>query len=132
MQAKSEKRREIAMKFECCCKTDSGLKAIIDDIHSEKCGTNFEVCARLWYSSEYFGKTIMVEYQVTTQECRELTENEDEPDWFTAYEVDDEEDDDCSDEIFTATTDNYADIRSLEEAMGDFAKEVFQRFYKER
>lgn len=117
------------IRFECNCKTDIEFARMIYEIHKAETGVNFEIGARLWYTPEGLGKTIMVEYDMTTQDCRDLVENQDEPDWLTAYEVDDEQDCDCSNEIFTETTDNYISISALKEAMTDFAKEVYQRFY---
>ena len=102
---------------------------MVDELHKIKSGYNFEIGARLWHTPDGIDKTIMVEYQVATQDCRDITENEDEPDWFTAYEVDDEQDYDCSDEIFTETADNHISVCGLREAMLDFAKNVFNRFY---
>lgn len=119
------------MKFDCNCKNEMEFADMVNEVHDAKWGTNFEVCARLWYKPNGFDKTIMVEYQVTTRECRELVENDDEPDWLTAYEVDDENDDDCSDEIFTETIETNIKLHGLKDAMFDFAKGVFERFYKE-
>lgn len=117
------------MRFECNCETDGTFAEMVDEMHKAETGVNFEIGARLWYTPEGFGKTIMVEYNITTQDCRDLVENQDEPDWLTAYEVDNEQDCDCSNEIFTETTDNYISISALKEAMINFAKEVYQRFY---
>lgn len=116
-------------RFECNCKTDAELAEMLDEAHKAENGFNYEIGARLWYTPEGLDKTIMVEFDMTTQDCRDLVENQDEPDWFTAYEVDDEQDYDCSDEIFTETADNYISISGLKEAMADFARNVFNRFY---
>ena len=91
------------VKFECNCTNETEFAEMLNEVHNAKWGYNFEIGARLWYIPEGFDKAIMVEYQITTQECKELVENEDEPDWLTAYEVDDMNDYDCSDEIFTET-----------------------------
>lgn len=117
------------LRFECNCKTDAELAEMLNEAHKAENGFNFEIGARLWYTPEGLDKTIMVEYDMTTQECRDLVENQDEPDWFTAYEVDDEQDYDCSAEIFTETTDDYISVSDLKKAMTDFAKRVFERFY---
>lgn len=113
------------MRFECHCETELDFKEMIDKIHEEKSGVNFEVGARLWQTSPDGGKTIMVEYQVTTKECKELVENDDEPDWLTAYAVDDEQDDDCSEEIFTETIETNIKLTGLNSAMAEFAEKVF-------
>lgn len=116
-------------RFECNCETDVDLSAMLDRVHKATTGFNYEIGARLWYTPEGLGKAIMVEFEITTQDCRDLNEDPDAPDWFTAYEVDDEQDYDCSDEIFTETADNHISICGLQEAMLDFAKNVFNRFY---
>lgn len=118
------------MKFDCNCKNDMEFVQMVNDVHDEKCGVNFEVGARLWYTPEGFDKSIMVEYQITTRECKEMLENDDEPDWLTAYEVDDENDDDCSEEIFIEAIESNFKLRGIKESMEDFAKSVFERFYK--
>ena len=117
------------MRFDCNCTNEMEFAEMVNEVHDAKWGTNFEVCARLWYTPEELGKSIMVEYQVTTMECKELVENDDEPDWLTAYEVDDENDDDCSDEIFMEAIETNIKLCGLQEAMLDFAKSVFERFY---
>ena len=117
------------MKFDCNCNNELEFREMVEEIHDAKDGFNFEVGARLWYTPDGFNKTIMVEYQVTTKECKELVENDDEPDWLTAYEVDDEDDDDCSDEIFTETIETNIKLAGLEDSMLDFAKNVYKRFY---
>lgn len=120
------------MRFDCNCKNEKDFKKMMDEIHNAKCGTNFEVAARLWYTPEGFDRTIMVEHQVTTRECKELVENDNEPDWLTAYEVDDEQDDDCSDEIFTETIEDNIKLAGLKESMLDFTKKVYAEYYSER
>ena len=118
------------MRFECNCNNESEFIKMMDTVHNERGGFNFEVGARLWYTPEGLGKTIMVEHQISTQTLKDLTED-DEPDWLTAYEVDDEEDDDCSDELFTETIENNIKFAGLQNAMEDFAEMVFKRCYKE-
>lgn len=117
------------MRFECNCKKDIDLVEMLDALHNAKTGFNFEIGARLWYTAEGSGKTIMVEHQIATQDCRDITENPDEPDWLTAYEVDDVNDCDCSVELFTETCDNYISLSGLQNAMQEFAQRVFERFY---
>lgn len=116
------------MKFECNCKSDKELANLINAMHKADSGFNFEVVARLWHTPADYSKTVMVEFQVATQTCRNITENEDEPDWFTAYEVEGEHDNDCSCEIFTETSDDYISLSGLKAAMEDFAEEVVTRF----
>lgn len=113
------------MRFECNCETELDFEAMVNEVHEEKAGVNFEVGARLWQTSPKTGKTIMVEYQVVTKECKELVENDDEPDWFTAYAVDDEKSYDCSDEIFTETIEANINLDNLKAAMIAFADKVF-------
>ena len=117
------------MRFECNCQNENEFQYMVNEIRNEKWGTSFEVGARLWFTPNGFNKSIMVEYQITTKDCRELVENDDEPDWLTAYEVDDENDDDVSMEIFTETIDDMK-LAGLENSMIDFAKSVYERFYK--
>ena len=119
----------VKMKFECNCTNEIEFNNMVSKIHNEKQKTNFEVGARLWYTPDGFSESIMVEYQVTTKDCKELVENDDEPDWLTAYEVDNENDYDCSYEIFTETIETNIKFSGLEESMLDFAKSVHKRFY---
>ena len=116
------------MKFSCNCRNETDFKTMLDEVHNEEWGTNFEVGARLLFTPDGLDKTIMVEYQITTRDCKEMLENKDEPDWLTAYEVDDENDTDVTYEIFT---DTIKDIKlvGLENSMLDFAKNVYKRFY---
>lgn len=116
-------------RFECSCETDAELAKMIDALHKTNSGFNYEIGSRLWYTPEGLDKTIMVEFDVATQDCRDLNENPDAPDWFTAYEVNDDQDYDCSDEIFTDVADNHISVCGLQEAMLEFAKNVFNRFY---
>lgn len=111
------------MKFECNCKTEAEFREMMDSIHAEDNGISFEVGARLWYTSERLGMVIMVEHQISTKTADLLSE-EDEPDWLTAYQVDDENDDDCSDEAFTETIEDNIKLAGLQGAMLDFAKRV--------
>ena len=113
------------MRFECNCSNEQEFEKMLEDIRAEDAGWNFEVGARLWYTPEGFEKSVMVEYQVTTQTCRDLTGEPDEPDWLTAYLVDDEMDDDCSEEIFTETIEEGIRLHALEGDMLDFAKKSF-------
>ena len=117
------------MRFECNCTKDRLLVKMLNEVHSAKTGWNFEIRARLWYTADGSDKTIMVEHQIATQDCRDITENPDEPDWFTAYEVDDENDYDCSKELFTEPCDNYISVSGLKNEMCEFAQRVFERCY---
>lgn len=116
------------MKFSCNCKNETEFRTMVDEVHNEKWGTNFEIGARLWFTPDKLDKTIMVEYQITTKDCKEMLKNDDEPDWLTAYEVNDENDDDVSYEIFTETIEDIK-LMGLENSMLDFAKSVYERFY---
>lgn len=118
------------VKFDCNCTNEEEFKQMLDEIHNEEWGTNFEVGARLWYTLTESNKTIMIEYQIATKDCRELVENDNEPDWFVAYEVKDENDDDCSKEIFEGETMSNIKFAELENLMLDFAKFVYETFYK--
>ena len=118
------------MKFTCNCKTEKDFEEMLYGIHTTETGCNFEVGARLWFTPEGWNKSIMVEFQITTKDCKDLLENEDEPDWFTAYEVDDENDTDVSLEIFTEAVEDFK-LAALENEMLDFAKRVFKDCYKE-
>ena len=97
---------------------------MMDSVHAEDNGFNFEVGARLWYTSELLGITIMVEHQISTKTAAILSGEDDEPDWLTAYQVNDEDDCNCSDEIYTETVENNIKLAGLQGAMADFAKSV--------
>lgn len=119
------------MRFECNCTNEAEFRCMVDEIRDEKCGFNFEIGARLWYTPEGFDKSIMVEYEVATKDNRELLEDDNAPDWLTAYEVNNEEDDDCSDQIDTETIDSEIRFDALEKTMLDFAKKIFEECYDE-
>lgn len=112
------------MRFECNCANEVEFRKMITECRSEDCGWNFEIGARLWYTPEGEDFSIMVEYQITTETCRKLTEEDDEPDWFTAYYVDDENDNDCSAEIWSEAIEDFTLI-GLQHAMLDFAKRAY-------
>ena len=119
------------MRFECNCTNETEFRKMVDECRSEDCGFNFEVGARLWYTPEGIDFAIMVEYQITTETCRKLTEEDDEPDWFTVYAVDDEDDYDCSEEMWTEAIEDFTLI-GLQNAMLDCAKRVYEeRIIKE-
>lgn len=117
------------MRFECNCMNETEFKEMLDEIRNEEFWTNYEIGARLWFTPEGFNKTIMVEYQIATKDCRELVGDDDVADWFTAYEVENEDDYDCSDEIDTDETDDGLMLCNLEKAMCDFAKKIFETCY---
>ena len=118
------------IKFECNCDNQMEFETMLNTVHNAITGFNFEVGARLWYTLDGLNKAIMVEYQMTTKDCRELVENDNEPDWFVAYEVKDEDDYDCSKEIFIEAAEENIIFAELENAMLDFAKFVCEKFYK--
>ena len=119
------------MRFECNCTNEAEFRKMVVECRNEDCGFNFEVGARLWYTPEGEDFTIMVEYQIVTETCRKMFEEDDEPDWFTAYYVDDENDYDCSEEIWTEAIENFT-LVGLQNAMLDFAKIVYEeRIIKE-
>lgn len=119
------------MKFECNCSDEQEFEEMLKDIREDDSGWDFGVGARLWYSPEGYDRAIMVEYQVTTQSCRNLTGEPDEPDWLTGYLVDDEMDDDVSHEIFSETIEENIKLHGLKNAMPDFARKCFE-ILKER
>lgn len=124
------------LKFECNCRTEEEFTEMMDSVHNAENGVNFEVGARLWYRPEGTNDIIMVEHQISTRTAA-LALNEDdpewdglnEPDWLTAYEVDDEFDDDVSQEIFTETIEDNITLHCLKDEMREFAQRVFDRFY---
>lgn len=118
-------------KFECNCNNEAEFAEMVNEVRNEKWGTNFEVGARLWWTPDDFNKSIMVEYHIATKDCRELTGEDDEPDWFTAYEVNNEDDDDCSNEIFSDTISNDIKLRDLANAMWIFAIKMYESFIEE-
>ena len=58
-------------------------------------------------------------------------------DYYNIYDLgfvdseikDDENDDDCSDEIFTETIEANIKLKELEDSMLDFAKYIYKKFY---
>ena len=118
------------MRFECNCKNETEFRTMVEYCRKEAIGWNFEVGARLWWTPDGCDFTIMVEYQITTESCRQLLENDDEPDWFTAYEVGDEDDDDCSVEVWSEAIEDYT-LNGLQNAMLEFAQRVYEERMKE-
>lgn len=112
------------MKFECNCKTDRELREALAEIHNAEWGTNFEVVARLWYTGAD-NDTVMVEFQVTTMECRKLVEDMEEPDWIAAYSVENEDDDNPVCEVYLDPTDPIDSIEELKAAMLAVAKSLY-------
>lgn len=110
------------MKFECNCKTEETFRQMVDETHKSY-GFDFEVGARLWYTPNGWNTSIMIEFQISTQSRRDALDSEDEPDWFTAYEVGDENDTDVSMEIFTEAVEDFK-LAALKDEMLDFAKRV--------
>ena len=124
------------LRFECNCKTEEDFAEMMDAVHKEEAGVNFWTGARLWYKPKGVDETIMVEHQISTREAAIVNNGDDpewdgsnEPDWLTAYKVDDEFDDDVSCEIFTETIEDNIKLAGLMDEMVDFAKRVFERFY---
>lgn len=112
------------MRFDCNCKTDENLREMISEIHKEDWpGFNWEVGARLWLSNAE--ETIMVEYQIMREFGRKEFESPEEPDWFTAYLVKEEGDTDCSNEIDTICVGNFETLLELQDAMDEFANDLF-------
>ena len=113
------------MRFECNCTNEVEFRQMVEECHKAECGFNFEIGARLWYTPEGEDFSIMVEYQITTETCKKnFYEDEDEPDWFVAYYVDDENDDDCSAEIWSEAIEDFT-LVGLQNEMLDFAKRVY-------
>ena len=119
------------MRFECNCKNETEFRTMVESCRNEDAGWNFEIGARLWYTPEDKDFSIMVEYQITTETCQKnFYEDEDEPDWFTAYCVDDEYDDDPSAEIWSEAIEDYT-LSGLQNAMLEFAQRVYEERMKE-
>ena len=104
------------MRFECNCTNEVEFRKMVEECQKEDCGFNFEVGARLWYTPEGKDFTLMVEYQITTETCRKLLEDNDEPHWFVIYAVCDENDYDCSEEIWCEPADEL-ELADLQDAM---------------
>lgn len=86
---------------------------------------NYEQAARLFYQSDS-GKCVMIELQVPTQEMIKVLDGE-EPDipWLDAYEVDDMQDYDASNEIYTGIKNGEAiTYENAEQLMLGLAKEL--------
>ena len=118
------------MKFDCCLKNNRTFAEDCEKIRNAETGYNYEVVARLWFKPDDAEVVVMVEYQIATKDCRNLTGEKDEPDWFAAYLVKDEDDSDCSHEVNNATAGRYASIESLCIEMLDFAVATAKRFSK--
>jgi hypothetical protein len=116
------------VRIEINCNRESQFQKMMDEIHNSKSDFNFEVAARLWYTENDI--TVMVEHQVTTKTCKELVEDDSEPDWLTGYLVENEYDLDCSDEIFTETIEDNIKLQGLKDSMLDFAKVCIKRVSK--
>ena len=109
----------MTMKFECECKTDNEFRQMVEQIHgiNGKDAHNWEVGATFWITT--MNETLMVEYQITTAHGREDDPNE--PDWFSAYRVENEEDDDADNEIATMPVGSFDSMTELKDAMVAYA-----------
>lgn len=116
------------MTFRCNCTNEEEFAKMLDAIHKDDSGWNFAVGARLWYTPYGSNKTIMVEYQVTTDTAKQLV-GDDEPDWLEAYEVDDENDYSCSHTIDVESISPDIKFCDLGKDMLDFAKSIVKKFY---
>lgn len=112
------------MKFECNPTTTAEYNTMLNGIHAAENGTFFEVAARLWYTTPDSRRTVMVEYQITTREGRKMVDNPKEPDYFTAYEVTSEQDDNVSHELCSDATAEYLPFFNLREIMLNYAQSV--------
>ena len=110
------------MKFECNCKTDNDLKEMVKNIHDIDSCVNWEVGARFWLSN--MDETIMIEYQIMTQYGKQIFESPNEPDWFTAYLVEDETDNNCKNEIDSKPVKTFTSLEELQDAMDQFANNL--------
>lgn len=113
------------MRMEINCRRESQFQEMMKEIHNSKCGLNFQVAARLWYTENDI--TVMVEHQVTTMTCKELVEDDSEPDWLTGYLVKNEYDLNCKYEVFTETIEDNIKLSGLKESMLDFAKRCIEK-----
>lgn len=112
------------MRFECSSTTVSEYNTMLNAIHASENGTFFEVAARLWYTTPDSHRTVMVEYQITTREGRKMAENPKEPDYLTAYEVKNEQDDSVSHELCSNETAGYLPFFNLREIMLNYAQSL--------
>lgn len=114
------------MRFNCDCESNKDLLEMINEIHNDddKHGVNWEVGARLWVSN--LTETIMIEYQIMTERGKRNMESPDEPDWFTAYLVRNEEDDSTDREIDTIGVGEFTKLQELEDVMNKYANSLMQ------
>ena len=114
------------MRFDCNCKTDEDLREMIKEIHEDdgEIGWNWDVGARLWLSD--MDETIMVEYQIMSARGKRNFDSPDESDWFTAYLVDNENDDRPDREVDTIDVGNFNTLQELKDAMDKYANDLFQ------
>lgn len=115
-------------RFVCNCSSEKDFFEMLDNIRTSNTGYNFEVAARLWYTTADANSTIMIEYQVATKDCRELLEDEYAPDWLTAYAVKDMKDTDVRHEICTQTANKFKNIDALRAEMLLFARKAHTQY----
>ena len=114
------------MRFELYCNdTEEDFRKAVDEIHNDKDSLfNFEESCRLWYTQN--GETVLVEHQVSTGSRMVMCELPDVEDWITVYEVDNEEDYNAGDEIWTESVDANISLKNIKEKMLEVAKSVFE------
>ena len=114
------------MNYYDVLETEEDFRALVNDLHNEDGGWNFLESCRMWGTNDK-GETFMVEHQCTTKTAIEIIESEnptEEPDWLTVYLVKDEEDYDCSKQVYTETVDNNISLEELKKRMVELIKEV--------
>lgn len=115
--------------LECNCQTEETFRAMLDETHQADAGFNFEIGARLWYSPHGSSEVIMVEYQISTKTLKKIVENEDEPDWLTAYAVTQIGNTSVDNELSTTPIDNVS-LKELKDTMVAFALETAETTYE--
>lgn len=88
---------------------------------------NYEQAARLFYEGTYEGKTsyVMIELQVPTSAmCKIFEDDSDVTPWLDAYEVENMEDYDASNEIYNMWDEKEITFDNAEELMLQLAKEM--------
>lgn len=103
-------------------KNQETFDELVEYFKNTETGFNDMQGARLFYEGK--DRTVMIELQIPTKDMIDLTEVNEIP-WFDAYEVDDLEDYDASNEIYTGI--GYGEnitFENAEQLMLELAKEL--------
>lgn len=101
---------------------EATFNQLVEHFRNTETGFNYEQGARLFYEGN--NETVMIELQIPTKDMIDLTEENEIP-WLDAYKVDNLEDYDASNEIYTGIGNGeIITYENAERLMLELAKEL--------